>query len=535
MLKTLFRKQMLELSRVFFYNKRRGTYSLNKGSLTGRIILFVIVYISVAGSFFALSFLIGDPLIAQDMAWIFFMIMSIMAFLLAVIGSGFSASAALFQAKDNEFLLAMPIPPHLILISRMVSVYILGLVFESMIMLPAILYFFIRAEQTFFSVLFCILGFFILGFVILTFTCILGWLIALISSKLKNKSFLTLIIAIVFIGLFIWLRISANSLFRYLAEHGAEIGTAVKGWGYPLYSLGLGMSGDVVGFLVFTGIAAVLFGLTWLIMSKSFNRIVSTKDEAVKKDFSEKQIRTHSISAALRRKEMKRFTSSPNYMLNCGLGLLFLLAAGVLVLIYRNVIQGLSFLPAFQNPLISNMLPFVAAFAVWMLSSMCNIAAPAISLEGHYVWILQTLPVDPFDVFKAKLFVHISLTVVPALFCAVAFVIALKVSVLTAAAMLLSVAAFVFLSAVFMLALDLKRPIMDWTNEVQPIKQNLNVLFGWLAGWGLSLVLGGLYLLLGSFVAPGIYLLVCTVLFVVFALLLLKWMRGKGRVLFANL
>ena len=114
-----------------------------------------------------------------------------------------------------------------------------------------------------------------------------------------------MIISVLAIAVFLYLRIRANYLVRQLADHAQDIGAAVKGWGYPLYALGLGMTGDVVGFLVFTVITAALFALTWLIMSKSFKKIVSTKDESVSRTFSGDQIQTRSIGAALRKKEMK--------------------------------------------------------------------------------------------------------------------------------------------------------------------------------------------------------------------------------------
>ena len=535
MFKALLHKQMLEVRRMYFYNKKKGTVVTKGSRSTGLMILFIILYLMLLGAFFALSALVGEPLVNTDLRWVYFMIITILAFLIGIIGSVMTTSAALFKAKDNEFLLAMPIPPSRILMARMLSVYIMGLVYESMVMIPAILFYFIAGHPSVLSVILCILGIFVLGFLVLVFSCLFGWLIALISSKLKNQKILSTIIILLAVALFIYLRFQADAFFRYLAEHGADIGEAMEGWGYPVYALGLGMSGDIVAFLIFTAITAVLFFLTCLIMSKSFLSIVSTKAEGSKAEFKDSQIQTRSISSALRKKEFKHFTSSVTYMVNCGLGILFLIAGAALLLIKAGDLRFLLSSLTAEAPLFGKLLPVFGAFGVCLLTSMCDIAAPSISLEGKNIWLLQTMPVDPYEIFKAKIFLHVSITGIPALICTIAMIIVFLPDVFTAICMILCVAAFVIMSGTAMLALDLKRPMLDWTNETQPVKQSVNILFSWLGGIILAIIFGGLYLLVGIFVPPSVYLLICTVILAVITLLLQRWLKGKGRLVFARL
>ena len=535
MLKALLHKQMLEVRRTYFYNKRKGTVVTQKSKSVGLIILFAFIYLIMLGTFFALSFLIGGSLVNTEYVWIFLMIMTILAFLVGIIGSVLSTYAALFRAKDNEFLLAMPIPPSKILFARMVSVYIMGLVYESMVMIPTLVFYFGWGHPSALSVIFSILGFFILGFLILAFACLFGWVIALIASKLKNQKILTVIISVLFIAAFMYLRFRADYFFRELALHAQEIGESMRGWGYPIYSLGLGMSGNVVGFLVFTVITAVLFGLVWFFMSKSFLKVVATKDEAIKADFSMQQVRTGNIGAALRRKEMKRFTASPTYMVNCGLGLLFLLAGAVFLLIKADYVHTLMGSTLGRVPAFEQALPVIGAFAVCLLTAFCDIAAPSISLEGQHVWVLQTMPVDPYAVFRAKLYVHIILTIIPSVICAIAVGISLKADVFSFIMIILCVMAFVYMSATAMLSLDLKRPMLDWTNETQPIKQSINIVISMFGFMILAVILCGLYLLFSRFLHPAIYLLICTVIMVVLTWLLHRWLKTKGRQIFQTL
>ena len=199
----------------------------------------------------------------------------------------------------------------------------------------------------------------------------------------------------------------------------------------------------ILAFLVFTAITAALFVLTCFVMSKSFKRIVSTKAEGSKAEFKDSQIQTRSIGAALRRKEFKHFTSSVTYMVNCGLGILFLIAGAALLLIKASDIRFLLSSLTAGAPLFASLMPVFGAFGVCLLSSMCDIAAPGISLEGKNIWLLQTMPVDPYEIFKAKIFLHVSITGIPALICTIAMIIVLTPDVFTAICMILCVIAFV--------------------------------------------------------------------------------------------
>lgn len=535
MLKALLWKQRMELKKIYLGGRKRKNADAPPKRGVGYILLFAFLYLIMLGSFFALATLFGGILFMQDLDWVYFLIMTVIAFLVGIIGGVLSTYTMLFKATDNEFLLAMPIPPIKILTARMVSVYVMGLIYESMVLIPAIIYYFIAGNPSVLGIIFSILGLFVLGFLIMVFSCFFGWVIALIASKLKNQKILTVIISVLFIVAFMYLRFAASSIIQSLAEHAAEIGDAVKGWGYPIYALGLGMSGDVIGFLVFTAITAALFVLTCFLMSKSFLKIVATKDESVSKEFRDSQIRTGNTKSALRRKEFKRFTGSPTYMVNCGLGVLFLVAGAVFLLVKMADIRMLTYSLLLTNPMLFQVLPVAAAFAICFLASFCDIAAPAISVEGKGIWILQTLPVDPYEVLKAKLFVHVSITGIPAVFCAIVVGIALQGNVFTYITIILCAVVFVIFSGSAMLALDLRRPMLDWTNEAQPIKQSINIVISMFGGMILAGIFAALYFFLGQFIGAEIYLLICTVLMAVFTVLIHKWFRGKGRVIFATL
>lgn len=159
---------------------------------------------------------------------------------------------------------------------------------------------------------------------------------------------------------------------------------------------------------------AALFLLLYRLISRSFLKIATSSGKTERKVYRETRTERQSASAALLRKEFSRFTASPNYMLNCGLGTLMLPIAGVVLLVYQAKIRDLELLLGAEFA----SLLFIAA--VCLLASMNDMAAPSVSLEGKSLWLAQSLPVKPWQVLRAKLAVHLTLTGVPAagLLCA---------------------------------------------------------------------------------------------------------------------
>src|SRR5699024_12410328 len=80
----------------------------------------------VMGSVGALAALICQPLSDAGLDWLYFALMGAGALLAGVMGGGFTAYGILYCARDNEQLLALPIPPGLILAARRGGVRLVG-------------------------------------------------------------------------------------------------------------------------------------------------------------------------------------------------------------------------------------------------------------------------------------------------------------------------------------------------------------------------------------------------------------------------
>jgi ABC-2 type transport system permease protein len=117
--------------------------------------------------------------------------------------------------------------------------------------------------------------------------------------------------------------------------------------------------------------------------------------------------------------------------------------------------------------------------------SLNGTSSSTFSREGAQFWISRVIPVAPREQAAAK-FLHSYLVAVLGVITAGgvgAVVLHLKAAHLAAAAGLALVAG-VLLTVVGM-AIDLARPLLDWSNPQKAIKQNLNVLLALLADIGI--------------------------------------------------
>ena len=129
MLKTLLKKQMMEIFRGYFYNTKKNQ-ARSKGATAAYFLLFAFLIVAVIGGmFFALSLSLCAPMAKAQMSWLYFAIMGMLAIVLGTFGSVFNTFSGLYLAKDNDLLLSMPIPVSMIMVTRLLSVYIMSLIY----------------------------------------------------------------------------------------------------------------------------------------------------------------------------------------------------------------------------------------------------------------------------------------------------------------------------------------------------------------------------------------------------------------------
>ena len=532
MWKALLKKQFMELL-VFYFPRRKPGKKRSGGSLVVFALLLVFVLLSLGASFYAAADMLASAMLPKGLGWLYFALMGTLSMFVGILGGVFSTYAGLYLAKDNDLLLSLPIPPRRILLVRMIAVYVSGLVYSAVAWVPGVICYGAHGGG---ALLFPLLLTFVNALLVLVLSCLLGWVIAAVSSRLRNKSIVSVILSVLFLGGYFFATSRMNRLLTSLTEHADQLGNAVRSRLWPLYQLGLAASGKGIPMLCWCCLVLALFLLTYALLSRSFLSIATANRGMKKAVYRPGQSKAASPEAALLRKELRRFTKSPAYLLNCGMGLLFLAALAVLLLVKAGTVREvLDMFLRSAPPAVRQLLPAFGAMVVSLMAGMAPVTAPSISLEGRTLWVLQSLPVPALAVLRAKERLNRLLVLPPALGCSLALALVLRLDPVSALLMLGIVLLFVSVTGALGLAFNLKKPNLTWVSEVVPVKQGLPVLLTMFGSWALAMAGLGLCALLGRVLDPHLALAGEFALLALILLGLERWLGKKGCAIFENL
>lgn len=484
MLKTLLRVRMAALLAAFTGQSRKRK-SQTKGKAVGYAFLMLYCFCAFVFLFYASFSQLAAAFFPAGLGWLYFAMFAIMAFALMFIGSVFTAKSQLFEAKDNELLLSMPVPPGMILLSRMAALLAMNFVLELVVALPVFVSWLQYGETSGTGIAAFVVIVLALPLFSLAVSCLFAWLVSLVTSHMRNTTAVTMVISVVFMLAYFLFCFRMNSYVTQLAANGAAIAGAL-GSAAPLVWLGRAAADGSLADLGLTLLWTVLpFVLAYVLLNRSFIRIVTTRRGQVKVRYEKKAMRASSQDAALYRRELARLTSSSGYMLNAGLGLVFELVLAVLAVVKRReLLAALSAIPDLRAAAAPILL-----LAGMMISGMVFFTASSVSLEGKSYWIVRSMPVETKKILQAKLNLSNSLAVAPALVMMLAAALVLRVSAAETALLLACQLLFVLLTANVGLVEDLRHCNLDWINETQAAKQGAGVLLSMLLGFGF--VVGG--------------------------------------------
>ncbi|MBO4409281.1 MAG: hypothetical protein J5775_00865 [Spirochaetales bacterium] len=532
MLKTLIRKQLLEINKSFFYDYRRNR-AKTKGRIVTSILLYLVLLVGVLGGMFTvMAGSMAGPLSEAGFDWLYFLIMDGVAIILGIFGSVFSSYSSLYLAKDNDFLLSMPIPVRHIMVARLLGVYLMDLMYTLVVLIPMCIMYWIAVPASVASIVGPIVLTVMTTLFVLVLSTGLGWVVARISLKMKNKSLATTFIALAGIGLYYFIYFKAVNIIQDFINNITSMEIKIEGAVKPLYFIGKTGAGETVPMLVVSAVVIVLTVAVYLILNRTFIKIVTTKTGASRTVYKGDSSKARSADKALLFRELKRFTSSSTYTLNCGMGALMMVLAAVFLLIKGTFVFG-TISELFGGG--EAVIPVVAGGIICAMMAMVDITAPSVSLEGKTIWISQSLPVSSMQILNAKLKTQLLISLPPAVLLAISEAIVLKLGIVDSILVVVLSIAAAIAQAQFGLFMNLKNPNLNWTSEMMVIKQGLGIFIALFAPMilGVVIIFSGIFLAnaIGGTLLLGIWL----VLTVVLAVLLDRWLRKRGTVIYESL
>lgn len=459
------------------------------------------------------------------LTWYYFALVGLMAFVLSFIGSVFLAQSSLFSAKDNELLLSLPIPPRLILATRMASLYVFALGVQALVLLPALVVYVIYGSVRWAGLLLLLPAWLLLPLMTLTLSCLLGFILALVSSRLRHKNLVIILLSLGFLAAYF---VGYSRLMRLMDEllrSGQQFADALRNSLPPAYHFGQAVAqGSLPSFLLYALFCLVPFGAVFYLLSRNYARVLSTKRGTPRVAYRGGGLVAGSARKALLVKECRRFFGSPVYLMNTGISLLFMLGLPIYLLFDRSLLVAME-----QLGLPASLLGGLAIAAQTAMAGSVMISAPSISLEGKALWILKSLPVSALDVLRVKAAAHILISLPIVLLSGLAYAWLLHTSALDTIYLLLLPLLANACAALLGVALNLRFARFDWRTETEPVKQSMSTFLTMTIGFGTPGLLAALYAFwLADKVSLSLFMLMSALFFMLCGLALYSHLKKKA-------
>ena len=531
MLKTLVAVRFRALVSGLFKSRKQGKkVGAGKKILFGFLGVYIVaVYAALFGMLF---YGLYEPFIAGGLTPLYWSVAAFLSLVLGFAGSVFATQSQLYDANDNELLLSMPVQPWMILLSRMIVLYLTNLLFTALVMFPAGVVAWAHKAPAVGSMAAFLCGVLLLPLGSLTLSCILGWLFAWIGSHMRNKNIVSLVVSVAFFAFYFYFISRSDEVPQMIVQNAGKVGAFIRTAGWRAWQLGQGIAGDALAFVKFALVVLLPFIAVMAVLSRSFIGIATRNKGGVKIKYQRREMHVKNVRQALLVKELTHFGSSAAWMLNGGLGLMFMLVGPIMVLVNAEFIQTI--LNAFPEAMGYVML--LLALFECLTMTMCTISAGAVSVEGKSVWLMQAMPVDARDVLVSKALLQLVITL-PFLAVATAltwiggsagwlmYVIALALPL-----------SFAVMMSLLGAALNVRFPRLDWTSEAVAVKQGVSILADMGAGMALlasPIVLWALWL--NRWFSAEAWALVTTALFLGVSALLYYYLGHGGKKRFERL
>lgn len=447
------------------------------------IVLALLVMFSV-GSYVAI---LAEELAPSHLTYIVLTIFIMVTSLLTIIEGVYKSQGILFEARDNELLFSLPITQSKIFFIRIFKLITFQFLYNSLFMLPAIIVYAIYEKTNVSFYLISTVMLVLLPIIPTILGCIFGYIIKGLSAKFKARNIMqVLFTSLILLGIF-YVSFNMQGMVANIVQNANSIQEIITKIYYPaglyinliqnfnILDLIILLAINIIPAIVFVYVASIFY---FKINSKLGEKGNGNKKVGVAKT-TEKTYRVRTQLSGLIHKEMKRFFSSPVFMVNAGFGMVLMIAVTFALSInfdgmINSMMQGMETEIPIPIGEIKNMMPKVFYGFVVFISCMTSITSSMISLEGKSFNITKSLPVETEKILLSKVLTSNILSIPIFLICDVIFFIAFKVAIIDIVFILLASIVMPTLTALIGILMNLKYPKMNATSDTEVVKQSMS-------------------------------------------------------------
>lgn len=303
MIRALLRKQLRELGAAFLRSSKTGK-ARSRASAVGYALLFAVLVVVLMLCFAGMALPLASVLLPAGLDWLYFASMGLTALLMSVLASAFTSYSGLFQSRDNELLLSLPIPPAVIFGVRVSTVYLACLIYLLMAWVPAVVCYGLLAAHPLAGVLCSIPMALVLAGAACILAVLLGWAVALANDRARHKSLVTVVCSLVFFALYYAGFLRVQEMLDDLLADAAQSGAALARAAWPLRLLGGAAAGKLPALVGLVLGTVLCFAAFCKLLEKPYLRRMTARKGTARTAYHARKARPVSLRQALLRREL---------------------------------------------------------------------------------------------------------------------------------------------------------------------------------------------------------------------------------------
>ena len=445
-----------------------------------KIVLPIVLALILMGVMYSYSEMVIQKLQPINMEFVVLTIFILLTSVITVVEGIYKSGSLLFNCKDDNLLLSLPIKKSTVLFIRVLKFYLFELLYNSVFLLPAIIVYarYTNPEFTYYIVSF--IGILVFPIIPILISCLIGTFITYISSKFKGKNIAQTVITVLFLLGIMYFSYNSENLLMNIAQNASSINDFITKLYYPAGAyIELITKFDLVKLLEFVFINLGLFvGSIMIIGRVYFNINSNSKSIKINKNKENKKyiIKTMTPTRAFIKKEFNRFINSPVFITNAGFGLvLFILGCILITVKFDGIAESIVKInSSITIDYIKSCIPVIFLGFICFTSFMTSITSSMISLEGKSFNILKSLPVKPFKIIKSKVLTAILIMLPCILIGNIIIFIRFSFDVVNIIFALLASVLLPLIAETIGIIINLKYPRMDAQNDTEVVKQSMS-------------------------------------------------------------
>ena len=437
----------------------------------------------------------------------------------------------MYGARDYNLLSSLPIKNITIISSKFLGAYLTTALYYLVVAIPTFVVYFIFNKVTAVAIIFGVLSLIFMPLFAQFIGSILGFLVNLVTSKMKNKNIVRTIFSLVFaISLAIFISLSGSDFLNQMFMGGIPLWFKIVF--SNVYFLFTAVTTSSFVYFVYALLVSLGFGILGVVSvmlgyKKINSALMVTKIKGKSVPISYK---VNNTFKDLLKKEFVTFFNSPVYCVN---GLIGPIMSLVSVIIAVTTSSQYMF-----NTDIQDVFCALSVFSVAMCLGIAPTTSVSISIEGSKLQTLKSLPISFKEIVLSKCAMSLIISVPVVIINLLVFGLVLKVGFLLGILILVYLLLATLSHSILGLLLNLKFPRLNWTSETQAVKNGASMLLTMISDMLLAIVpMIGFFVWFShsSFITLTIYMAILIAIQVLYTLAILLVLAKKGEKIYNNI